>query len=93
MSDRQGLPLAVSNPVAGNHNYLHNIEVQFEVVIGTLEQANIPVNGLLLNADEGFDSKEFRLCSEKKEINANVCFNKRNGNTERDEYFDQLLYS
>lgn len=23
----------------------------------------------------------------KKEINANVCFNKRNGNTDRDEYF------
>lgn len=46
-----------------------------------------------LNADAGFDSKEFRLCCEKKEINANVCFNKRNGDTDRDEYFDQLLYN
>ena len=46
-----------------------------------------------VNADAGFDSKEFRLCCEKKEINANVCFNKRNGNTDRDEYFDQLLYN
>ena len=93
MSDRQGLPLAISNPVAGNHNDLYNIEVQFEVVTGTLEQANINVEGLFLNADAGFDSKEFRLCCEKKEINANVCFNKRNGNTDRDEYFDQLLYN
>lgn len=91
--DRQGLPLAISNPVAGNHNDLYNIEVQFEVVIGTLEQANIHVGGLFLNADAGFDSKEFRLCCKKKEINANVCFNKRNGNTDRDEYFDQLLYN
>ena len=72
MSDRQGLPLAISNPVAGNHNDLYNIEVQFEVVTGTLEQANIQVDGLFLNADAGFDSKEFRLCCEKKEINANV---------------------
>ena len=93
LSDRQGLPLAISNPVAGNHNDLYNIEVQFEVVTGTLAQANIPIYGLFLNADAGFDSKEFRLCCEKKEINANVCFNKRNGDTDRDEYFDQLLYN
>ena len=93
LSDRQGLPLAISSPVAGNHNDLYNIEVQFEVVTGTLGQANIPVDGLFLNADAGFDSKEFRLCCEKKEINANVCFNKRNGDADRDEYFDQLLYN
>lgn len=92
MSDRQGLPLAISNPVAGNHNDLYNIEVQFEVVTGTLEQANIALDGLFLNADAGFDSKEFRLCCKKKEINANVCFNKRNAKANRDEYFDPLLY-
>ncbi len=67
---------------------LYNIEVQFEIVTGILEEANIPVDGLFLNADAGFDSKEFRLCCEKKEINANICFNKRNGNVDRDEYFD-----
>lgn len=93
LSDRQGLPLAISSPVAGNHNALYDIEVQFEIVTGTLEQANITVEGLFLNADAGFDSKEFRLCCEKKEINANVCFNKRNGDSDRDEYFDQLLYN
>lgn len=93
LSDRQGLPLAISDPVAGNHNDLFNIEVQFEVVTGTLEQANIRVEGLFLNADAGFDSKEFRLCCEKKEINANICFNKRNGNADRNEYFDQELYN
>ncbi|MFZ9204147.1 MAG: IS5 family transposase [Candidatus Fonsibacter ubiquis] len=93
LSDRQGLPLAISNPVAGNHNDLYDIEVQFEIVTGTLEQANIQVAGLFLNADAGFDSKEFRICCEKKEINANVCFNKRNGDADRDEYFDQLLYN
>ncbi len=30
---------------------------------------------------------------EKKEINANVCFNKRNGDADREEYFDQLLHN
>lgn len=92
LSDRQGLPIAMSEPLAGNHNDLYNIEVQFEVVTATLGQANITVEGLFLNADAGFDSKDFRNSCEKKEIIANVCFNKRNGNNDRDEYFDQELY-
>jgi len=92
LTDRQGLPLAMSEPLAGNHNDLYEIEVQFEVVTATLGQANITVEGLFLNADAGFDSKEFRKSCEGKEINANICFNKRNGNMDRDEYFDQELY-
>jgi len=93
LTDRQGLPLAMSEPISGNHNDLHNIEVQFEVVTATLEQAQIPVEGLFVNADAGFDAKNFRDSCDKKEIQANVCFNKRNGNTQdREEYFDQKLY-
>jgi len=94
LTDRQGLPLAMSEPLSGNHNDLHDIEVQFEVVTGTLEEADIPVEGLFLNADAGFDSKNFRDSCAEKEINANVCFNKRNGKTQdREEYFDQDLYN
>jgi len=93
LTDRQGLPLAMSEPISGNHNDLHNIEVQFEVVTATLEQAEIPVEGLFVNADAGFDSKSFRDSCDKKEVQANVCFNKRNGNAQdRNEYFDQELY-
>ncbi len=36
----------------------------------------MPVDGLCLNVDAGFDSKEFRFYLDKKEIYANVCFNK-----------------
>lgn len=92
LTDRQGLPLSMSEPVAGNHNDLYNIEVQFEVVTATLEKAEIPLNGIFLNADAGFDSKEFRSSCAKKGINGNICFNKRNGTTDRDEYFDSKLY-
>ena len=93
LTDRQGLPLAMSEPEAGNHNDLHDIEVQFEVVTATLEQADINTDGLFLNADAGFDSKDFRESCSKKQINANICFNKRNGNIDRDEYFDKELYN
>lgn len=93
LSDRQGLPIAMSEPVSGNHNDLYEIEVQFELVTGTLEEAEIRVEGLFMNADAGFDSQELRKCCESKEIMANICFNKRNGDHERDEYFDQELYN
>lgn len=73
LTDRQGIPLAMSEPISGNHNDLHDIEVQFEVVTASLEEADIPVEGLFLNADTGFDSKIFRDSCTKKAINANVC--------------------
>jgi len=93
MTDRQGLPLAMCEPVSGNHNDLFNVEVQFEVVTSTLEDANISVDGLFMNADAGFDYKDFRLACAKKKVNANICFKKRNGNVQDgDEYFDQELY-
>ncbi len=41
-----------------------------EVVTATLEQADIPVEGLFPNADAGFDSKDFRKSCGNKEINA-----------------------
>lgn len=93
LTDRQGLPLAMSEPVSGNHNDLYDIEVQFEIVTATLEDAGISVDGLFMNADAGFDCAQLRKCCESKEINANICFNKRNGNLERDEYFDKELYN
>lgn len=92
LTDRQGLPLAMSEPVSGNHNDLFDIEVHFEEVTATLEQADISVDGLFLNADSGFDSQELRDKCEAKGIIANFAENKRNGNSERDHYFDEKLY-
>jgi transposase len=92
LTDRQGLPLAMSEPVAGNHNDVFDIEVHFEEVTATLEQADISVDGLFINADAGFDTQELRNLCEAKGVIANICFNKRNGRKDRDEYFDQELY-
>jgi len=93
LTDRQGLPLAMSEPVSGNHNDLFDIEVQFEEVVGTLEQAEISVDGLFINADAGFDSQELRNQCMSKGIIANIIPNKRNGfNDDKDYYFDEKLY-
>lgn len=76
LTDKQGLPLAMSEPVSRNHNDLYNIEVQFELITSTLEKADIRIDRLFMNADAGFDSKELQKSCESKEIIANICFNK-----------------
>tara|TARA_Y100001968_G_C19443028_1_gene763630 strand:- start:2674 stop:3132 length:459 start_codon:yes stop_codon:yes gene_type:complete len=92
LTDRQGLPWAMSEPVSGNHHGLYNIEVQFEEVMATLEQADIAVDGLFINADAGFDSKELREKCEAQGVIANIAKNKRNGYSNSDYYFDEKLY-
>lgn len=59
LTDSQRLPLSMSEPVVGNNNDIFDIEVQFAIVTETLEEAQIPGEGLFLNADAGFDTKEF----------------------------------
>ncbi len=64
LTDRQGLPIAMSSPVSGNHNDLYNIKLQFEEITETLELASISVKGLFMNADAGFDSVDLLLACE-----------------------------
>jgi transposase len=92
LTDRQGIPLAMSTPVSGNHNDLYNIEVQFEDITATLESADISVKGLFMNADAGFDSENLLLACEQKEIIANIAYNKRNSSEDSDRLLDEELY-
>ncbi len=44
----------MSEPVSDNHNDLFEIEVHFEEITTTLENAKVAVEGLFVNADAGF---------------------------------------
>lgn len=92
LTDRQGLPLALSSPMAGNHHDLFQIEHALDELFETLSSAHIPVDGLFINADAGFDSKEFRTACYKKDVIANVAFNRRNGWLNDDYLLDKTLY-
>ncbi|MBD3906062.1 transposase [Chryseobacterium sp. Ch-15] len=91
-TDRQGLPLAMSDPIAGNHNDGYHIEIYFDQITQTLNKAEIAVEGLFMNADAGFDAQNFRKHCESKDIIANIAFNKRNGSDTDEIYFDEILY-
>ncbi|MBB3186212.1 hypothetical protein FHX64_000375 [Microbacter margulisiae] len=60
LTDRQGIPLAISDPIEGKHNDIHQIKERFTDIIDSLNNSDIRVDGLFLNADAGFDSAEFR---------------------------------
>lgn len=72
---------------------MFDIEVHFEEITATLEQAEIHVDGLFINADAGFDSQKLRDKCEAKGIIANLCPNRRNGNNDEDYYFDEKLFN
>ncbi len=92
MTDRNGLPLAMSTPVAGNHHDLYQIEDKLEELFTGLEKADIPVDGLFINADGGFDAEIFRSTCFKHGVIANVDFNSRNGDEHGNYLLDDLLY-
>ena len=79
VTDRQGIPLALSTPVAGSHNDLYNISEVVKEVFSQLTKSDISIDGLFLNADAGFDAKEFRHMCLRMGVFANVAFNYRAG--------------
>jgi transposase len=93
ISDERGIIIAASEPEAGNHHDVFDIETHFEELLETLEILDIQTDGLILNADAGFDSQKLRSLCAAKGIEPNFAFNPRNGKlTEREEYFDGLFY-
>ena len=59
LSDRQGLLLAMSNPISGNHHDLFDIEIHFEEVTSILDEAKISIEGLFMNFDSGLIVKNY----------------------------------
>ena len=99
LSDNQGVVLGMSTPQEGQHHDLFQIQTLFNEIWNLLKTARINLKGLFLNADSGFDSKEFQEVCQKEEIIANVKANSRNSaNKQQEPYetgnhiFDDELY-
>ena len=93
LTDKQGIPLAMSEPISGNHNDLFNIEIFFTKILADLINSKIEIKGLFLNADAGFDSEGFRQLCFSNDIIANIDFNKRNSKSiDNQPLLDPELY-
>ncbi len=93
ITDSQGIPLACSEPIAGNHNDAFELEETFHSMMQSIASANIPIKDLFLNADSGFDTTSFRSYCYANDIFDNIDQNTRNGSSvEGYTVFDELLY-
>ena len=93
LTDRRGIPLAMSRAVAGNHNDLYQVERRFEEILADVRAADIDTDCLFMNADAGFDSEAFREVCFRHDIFANIDINKRNAKDPDRPYIkDELLY-
>lgn len=94
LADSRGQPLACARPQAGNHHDLFDIETSFGELCALLEEAQIALEGLFLNADSGFDAKGLRDDCFRRGIEANIALNPRSrkGEEAADSYLDPELY-
>lgn len=93
VTDKNGLPLAMSVPEAGNHNDLFEIKARFGEILRDIQASRICTEGLFMNADAGFDSREFREFCYKNDLIANIDFNNRKSiNPDNNYVFDDDLY-
>ena len=91
--DNNGIPLSCSEVIPGNHHDVYDIENQMNKILEDIKRSNISTDNLFLNADAGFDTENLRTFCFKKELFANIDFNKRNGNiSDREEILDKQLY-
>lgn len=95
LTDGRGIPVALGDILSGNHNDLYEIVPQFSKIITELRGKGIVLENSVLNADKGFDSKDFRECCKRKKIIPNIKQNTRNRKKSkrgRKMYFNQMLY-
>ncbi|MFN3590453.1 MAG: IS5 family transposase [Spirosomataceae bacterium] len=97
ITDNQGIVLSMSTPQAGNHHDLYEINTFFNELCDMLKEVGIILDGLFLNADGGFDSKELKEACSKEGIIANIKPNSRNKQADTPSQtgvniFDEELY-
>ena len=92
LTDKRGVPLAWSEPQSGNHNDSFQLGKTANHIFKSIKNMGITIDGLFLNADAGFDTKEFRQKCEAHSIIGNIDFNKRNGSSRDNYLFDTQLY-
>lgn len=94
LTDKQGVPVGWSQPISGEHHDSFDLRKIASEIFDSIEQNGIRLDGLFLNADAGFDVKDFRRLCDEKDIIHNIDLNKRrNKNQQNNDYMiDNELY-
>lgn len=88
--------MAISDCIDGNRNDSFELIENIEILTATIKNAGINIENSHLNADAGFDTKDFIESIEKKhKMIANIPKNKRNSKKIAQEYryLGEYIYS
>jgi transposase len=66
LSDNNGMPICIGEPQNGKQNDLFEINKIFGQMLEILEEAEVSLEAVFLNADPGFDGKSFKKNVQKK---------------------------
>ena len=86
--------MACANLQVGNHHDRFDIKTSFGGLCGLPEEAQILLEGIFLNADNGSDAKALRDDYFRRGIEANIALNLRSRRSEdiEDTYLNLELY-
>ncbi len=88
--------MAISDCIDGNRNDSFDLVANIELLVETMKKAAINIESSHLNADAGFDTKEFiENIEQKHKMIANIPKNKRNSKKIAQEYryLGEYIYS
>jgi transposase len=94
ISDLEGNVIGSSEPISGEHHDSFEIKKVLTKIFESMQAKGLNLDGLFLNADPGFDSKELRELCEQYGVFPNIKANKRNAPIDSNEgyLFDNELY-
>jgi len=95
LQETKFLEREAEKPLFSDTTPLHYSRNKYSTLFAEICKAKLMSKDYSLNADAGFDSKEFRAVCEQKEIMANIPHNPRNEKKVEStdyQYFDEELY-
>jgi transposase len=95
VADKNGLVVGWSPPISGEHHDSYELKKTAQKIFDNMQSNGLSCDGLFLNADAGFDVKEFKQMCESRGIIPNVDKNVRRRQTDSEDQtyiFDNELY-
>ena len=78
VTDAQGLIIACTGPIAGNHNDAFNLKAHLQMAFKAMKRLGLDFQGAYFNADSAFDTKVARKVCFNHGVIPNMAENKRN---------------
>jgi transposase len=95
VTDRNGLIIATTGVIAGNHNDSYNLEQKLKHLFADMKRCGLNYKGAIFNADSSFDTRAARKLLWNRGVKPNIVENKRNRKTVkrgRKRYFNSVVY-